>query len=320
VIVFWRLLWIASVALLAAPGALGQARLTGADLAGIVTDQTGALIVGCAVTVTNADTNVSRTVLTGERGEYRAPALPPGSYTISAAANGFKTQTRDRVELALGQAMNVDFSLVVGVASEAVSVDATAPAISPSRTEISTVVTQQQIEHLPINLRSFIGSALVTPGVAPDRTPLRGAAATSGLSFTGQRGRSNNIMVDGLDNNDPVLGSVRATFSQEAVREFHSWSTRTPPNSAKPLAVSSTSSPEAAPTPYAAMRSSTSATRRSTPGSTSTSPICSAIRSRSTNHRSRSGSGAVRSGARSVRTGRFTFCRSSAGRSPIPGS
>src|SRR6185312_1961978 len=57
-------------------------------------------------------------------------------------------------------------------------------------------------------------------GVAPDRTPLQGAAATSGLSFTGQRARSNNIMVDGLDNNDPVVGAVRATFSQEAVREF----------------------------------------------------------------------------------------------------
>src|SRR5207237_5020751 len=51
-------------------------------------------------------------------------------------------------------------------------------------------------------------------------TPQQGASATSGLSFTGQRARSNNIMVDGLDNNDPIVGSVRATFSQEAIREF----------------------------------------------------------------------------------------------------
>ncbi len=53
-----------------------------------------------------------------------------------------------------------------------------------------------------------------------DRTPQQGASATSGLSFTGQRARSNNIMVDGLDNNDPIVGAVRATFSQEAIREF----------------------------------------------------------------------------------------------------
>ena len=60
----------------------------------------------------------------------------------------------------------------------------------------------------------------MTPGVTTDRTPQQGATATSGLSFTGQRGRSNNIMVDGFDNNDPTVGAVRATFSQEAVREF----------------------------------------------------------------------------------------------------
>jgi len=220
VIVFRLLVSLASVALIAPTTSLAQARLTGADLAGMVTDQTGAIVQRCVVTVTNVDTNVSRTLLTDDRGEYAAPALPPGSYNVSAAADGFKTQTRDRVELPLGQAIKVDFTLVVGVAGEAISVDATAPAISPTRTEVSTVVNQQQIESLPINLRSFIGFALVTPGVAPDRTPLQGAAATSGLSFTGQRGRSNNIMVDGLDNNDPVLGSVRATFSQEAVREF----------------------------------------------------------------------------------------------------
>ena len=60
----------------------------------------------------------------------------------------------------------------------------------------------------------------MTPGVTTDRTPQQGATATSGLSFTGQRARSNNIMVDGFDNNDPTVGAVRATFSQEAVREF----------------------------------------------------------------------------------------------------
>ena len=61
---------------------------------------------------------------------------------------------------------------------------------------------------------------VITPGVTTDRTPQQGATGTSGLSFTGQRGRSNNVMVDGLDNNDSTVGAVRATFSQEAIREF----------------------------------------------------------------------------------------------------
>lgn len=85
---------------------------------------------------------------------------------------------------------------------------------------MSSVIGLQQIEALPINGRNFIGFAVVTPGVVTDRTPLQGAVATSSLSFTGQRARSNNVMVDGLDNNDPVVGAVRATFSQEAIREF----------------------------------------------------------------------------------------------------
>src|SRR5262249_31150894 len=85
---------------------------------------------------------------------------------------------------------------------------------------IATVVSTQQIERLPINGRNFIAFSLITPGVTGDRMPMQGASATSGLAFGGQRARSNNVTVDGLDNNDEVVGSVRATFSQEAVREF----------------------------------------------------------------------------------------------------
>ena len=85
---------------------------------------------------------------------------------------------------------------------------------------VASVVSQQQIERLPIDGRNFISFAVITPGVSTDRTPQQGASATSGLTFAGQRARSNNITVDGLDNNDTAVGSVRATFSQEAVREF----------------------------------------------------------------------------------------------------
>jgi hypothetical protein len=85
---------------------------------------------------------------------------------------------------------------------------------------VGASVSQQQIEQLPINGRNFISFSLLTPGVIADRMPLQGASATSGLSFAGQGARSNNITVDGLDNNDEVVGAVRATFSQEAVREF----------------------------------------------------------------------------------------------------
>jgi hypothetical protein len=203
------------------PGiAHAQARLTGADLSGTVVDQVGGVLPGTTITVTNLDTNLVRSVTTDERGRYTVAALPPGTYRIVATIPGFVTETRDQVSLLLGQAVTMEFQLKVAGTAEAVVVLADSPIVEVSQTAVSSVVGQQQIENLPINGRNFISFAVITPGVTTDRTPQQGASATSGLSFTGQRARSNNIMVDGLDNNDQVVGAVRSTFSQEAVREF----------------------------------------------------------------------------------------------------
>jgi hypothetical protein len=200
--------------------AWAQARVTGADLSGTIVDQTGSVLPGVSVTVTNVETNVTRTITTDERGRYTAPALPPGSYRLTATLQGFATETRDQVVLLLGQGVTMDFQLRLAGTAESVVVVAESPVVAVNRTEVSSVVSQQQIVNLPINGRNFISFAVITPGVTTDRTPQQGASATSGLSFTGQRARSNNIMVDGLDNNDQVVGAVRSTFSQEAVREF----------------------------------------------------------------------------------------------------
>jgi hypothetical protein len=203
-----------------AGNANAQARLTGADVSGTIVDQVGGVLPGSVVTVTNLETGLVRSTTTDERGRYTVPALPPGSYRIVAEVAGFVTETRDRVSLLLGQAVTMDFQLKVAGTAEAVVVMAESPIVEVSQTAVSSVVSQQQIENLPINGRNFISFAVITPGVTTDRTPQQGASATSGLSFTGQRARSNNVMVDGLDNNDQVVGAVRSTFSQEAVREF----------------------------------------------------------------------------------------------------
>ncbi len=209
------------VLLLSIPAAaFGQARLTGADLVGVVTDQSGGVLPGATVTVANVETNVSRTVTTDGSGRYVVPALPPGTYTMRVELAGFAARTRNGVVLALGRSVAMDFTLELSAATEEVTVSANVPLVDVGRTEVSTVVSQQFIDNLPINGRNFIGFSVITPGVSTDKTPQQGASATSGLSFTGQRARSNNIMVDGLDNNDPVVGAVRAVFSQEAIREF----------------------------------------------------------------------------------------------------
>jgi uncharacterized membrane protein len=200
--------------------ATAQARLTGGDLLGVVTDESGAVLSGAVISVVNTDTHVTRTTHTDARGEFRALALPPGSYQVTIDQAGFASQTRNGIVLLLGQAVSLDITMRVAGIEDAITVAAESPVIDSGRTAVSTVVRQQQVENLPINGRNFLSFTVITPGVTTDRTPQQGATATSGLSFTGQRGRSNNIMVDGLDNNDPTLGSVRGTFSQEAIREF----------------------------------------------------------------------------------------------------
>ena len=209
------------IVLMAVPALVhAQSRLTGADLEGHVRDESGGVLPEAVVTVVNTETNVARVIATDARGQFRAPALPPGVYRVTIERSGFATLSRDGILMLLGQSTSLDFTMTLAAAREEVTVAAESPLVDQRRTSVSSVIRQQQVESLPIDGRNFMSFTVITPGVTTDRTPQQGATGTSGLSFTGQRGRSNNIMVDGLDNNDPTVGAVRATFSQEAIREF----------------------------------------------------------------------------------------------------
>lgn len=216
-----RSLFLSCLLALATTPTLGaQSRATTADLSGVVLDQSKAVLPGATVTVTNLATGLERTAVTERDGRFSLPALPPGSYSVVVALGGFASQTMPRLDLALGQSAEVSFVLTVAGAAEQVTVTGQADIADVQQTAVATVVSRQQIDALPINGRNFMTFSVLTPGVTTDRTPQQGASATSGLTFSGQRARSNNITVDGLDNNDSTLGAVRATFSQEAVQEF----------------------------------------------------------------------------------------------------
>jgi len=210
--------------LLVPSSAWAQARLTGADIDGVVRDESGAVMPGSTVTVTNLDTNITRTSVANAQGRFILPALPPGRYRLSAELTGFAKSTRDQLVLQLGQSVAVDFTLKLAKSEEVVTVQAEAPLVDVHNASVSEVVGQQQIEGLPINGRNFISFAVITPGVTIDNTPQQGASATSGLSFAGARARSNNFMVDGLDNNDASLGAAleRETSSPSTARTSRS--------------------------------------------------------------------------------------------------
>jgi hypothetical protein len=206
------------LALLVSSSVAAQTRATTADLEGVVYDQSRAVLVDAQVSATNIDTGLARDVVTGADGRFAIPALAPGSYIVRVNAAGFATLIRESIVLTLGVVMNLDLTMTI--AGQVQRVDVVAPIVDLRKTAVATVVSEEQIDGLPINGRNFISFSVITPGATTDRTSQQGASATSGLTFAGQRARSNNITVDGVDNNDAAVGAVRATFSQEAVREF----------------------------------------------------------------------------------------------------
>ncbi len=199
-----------------------QTRATGGDITGVVRDALAAVLPGATVTATGVETGLIRTAVADANGRFLLPALPPGIYRLRVELGEFAPRVMDDVRVALGALLDLDITLQIAAATEQITVLGDAGFGGVSNTTVSSLLSQGQIETLPVDRRSFIGFTLLTPAVTTDRIPLQtqGATPTSGLSFAGQRPRSNNVTVDGLDNNDITIGAVRATFSQDAVHEY----------------------------------------------------------------------------------------------------
>jgi hypothetical protein len=193
---------------------------TTGDIRGRVTDESGSALPGVGVTATSQETGLVRSDTSAADGSFVLRLLPPGVYRVSATMSGFQPGELSNVRVTIGSSANVEFRLRIAAVAEAVTVTGEAGLIDPSSTEVSKTIGETKIRNLPINQRNFLDFAVTTPGVTVERGPQSGAASTSGLSINGQSPRYNNVVVDGMDNNDEAVGSVRSTFSQEAVQEY----------------------------------------------------------------------------------------------------
>lgn len=192
---------------------------TSAAITGTIKDSQGAAISGAVVTARQLDTNAVRTITSDDQGNYTVVQLAPGNYELMVTASGFATKTMP-VLLTIGSTTLNNFSLTVGSTTEVIEVNASNSLLEASKTEKSETINNAAIQNLPINRRNFLDFTLTTSGVVQDRSRFQGAQATSGLYFNGQNARQNNVTIDGVDNNDSFSGSVRASYSQEAVKEF----------------------------------------------------------------------------------------------------
>src|SRR5580693_4267519 len=130
------------------PAVFGQA-IT-ATLSGRIVDTSGGSVSKARVTVSNIATGVSRTVQSSDSGEFTLPALPAGDYSVVVEVTGFGKQTKN-ITLQVGQLAALDFTVSPGGVEEKVEVAATSELMEPTRTEVSTVITERQIVNLPVN-------------------------------------------------------------------------------------------------------------------------------------------------------------------------
>ena len=190
----------------------------GANLAGIVADETGARIQDVTVTITHVLNGRAMSVETGREGEYRAVALLPGEYEIVAARNGFSPVTR-HVALPVGADATLNLVLPLAGLVEQTIVNTTTPLVEVARSQPSSVVTRRDIDTLPVLDRNFLVLAQLLPGSGPINSTVTRLAWTKFGGVADQRA-GYTTLIDGGEINDTVWGSPTINVGQEAIQEF----------------------------------------------------------------------------------------------------
>ena len=218
---------IAAATLLLMFAVTGTAQQNTGTILGVVKDSSGAVIPGAGVTVVNEETNLTRTVITGENGAFRAPALPVGRYTVRVELAGFRTQTQRGLILEVAQELVVNPILEVGAGpQQEVTVSSEAPLVNTTSSTLGTVVNERSVADLPLNGRNYVDLTMLQPGVAQNVTGTGGTVVNIGTPFSanGAPIRSNYYVLDGapLNTGTNAAGSSEAgtTLGIDGIREY----------------------------------------------------------------------------------------------------
>ena len=221
----FRVLGLALGALLVCVPALAQLNL--GSISGTVTDASGAVIVGATVTVTDVERGVSRTLTTDTAGQYSAPSLTPGSYSVRAEFAGFQTLNRTGITVGVGQAVRADLAMQPGAQTQTVTVTEAVPLINTTNEVLSSTVESDQLADLPINGKLYTKVLDFQPGIHSNPGGNSPNYSTNGASV-----QSNYYMLDGVENSNifvnsgPLIGAATSTdeltiLPQDAVQEVN---------------------------------------------------------------------------------------------------
>ncbi|HXT22741.1 MAG TPA: TonB-dependent receptor [Thermoanaerobaculia bacterium] len=214
----WRV-FVTAFALCLALLPAAQAQTSSATLTGRAVDADGSALPGVTVTATETNTGFSRNTVTGSDGSFRLAALPVGDYTVTAELQGFATVQVENVHLNVASTRSIEISMRAASIEESITVTTEAPLIDTTPA-IGTVVSQQELETLPLNGRQFANVAVLAPGtqLAYNADPTKPGQLT--IALNGGIGRNVNFLVDGGDNTDDTIGGALQNYNLDAVEEF----------------------------------------------------------------------------------------------------
>jgi hypothetical protein len=197
-----------------------HAQTTTGTILGTITDSTGGGVPSAKITITNTGTQARVEVAANEAGNYTAPLLPPGRYSVRVAASGFSTVDREGIQLNIQQHARVDVVLQVGQVNEAVTITADAAVVEATASSVGKVVNNKAILELPLNTRNVYSLVNLTPGVTGG---IGNAHNGVGFSVNGARGGTFDVLVDGSSAAFPTVNGftgVSVFPPVDAVAEF----------------------------------------------------------------------------------------------------
>ena len=196
------------------------------EITGVVTDTTGGVLVGSAITVTNVATNQIRSVQTNTSGTYTVPFLVPGTYDVHVSNPGFKAATRRGIDLQVGAVARIDFVIDVGDVTETVEVTGGATLLTTESATLGTVIETKRITELPLNGRNYLQLVALSPNVVAEsgsnqnETLQGGDRSRQSFSLAGQRLEYNRYTLDGVENTDVNFNTYVIRPSIDALQEF----------------------------------------------------------------------------------------------------
>src|SRR5205823_4253297 len=209
-----------ALALITPSAVLAQTANTGI-ITGVVKNEKGEVVPNATVRAVNIGTNATREATTSGEGVYEISQLVPGTYRVEVEAQGFAKYVQENAVVNVLQRSTIDPVLKVGGIGETVNVTAeSVPLVETTKTDVSGVISQRELNTLPVNGRSFASLAILIPGatLAPSFDPTKSRVGT--FSIGGSTGRNLNITVDGGDNKDNAVGGILQNFSMEGIQEF----------------------------------------------------------------------------------------------------